>query len=123
VRASILRGDQEVDLTTILNAGESVRLKIIGNADGYLRVTEAGRTVATAAVQRFKSFETPVLLLEGASPKQLVITFSRTPQPEGVSLDAASRGNLMEPKGDQGRASYIISGTPQVVVPVTLTFR
>jgi len=123
VRASILRGDQEVDLTTILNSGESVRLKLIPNADGYLRVTEAGRTVATAAVQRFKPFETPALPLEGVSPKQLVITFSRTPQPEAVSLGAASRGNLVEPRADQGRATYVISGTAQVVVLVTLTFR
>ena len=123
VRASILRGDQEVDITTVMNAGESVRLKLIPNADGYLRVTEAGRTVATAAVQRFKPFETPVLPLEGVSPKQLVITFSRTPQAEAVSLDAGSRGNLVEPRADQGRATYVISGTPQVVVPVTLTFK
>ncbi|MEO8373008.1 MAG: hypothetical protein ABI806_27735, partial [Candidatus Solibacter sp.] len=120
---SILRGDQEVDLTTVLNSGESVRLKLIPNADGYLRITEAGRTVAASAVQRFKPFETPALILEGASPKQLVITFSRTPQPETVSLDSASRGNLVEPRADQGRATYVISGAPQVVVPVTLTFR
>jgi len=123
VRASILRGDQEVDITTVFNAGESVRLKIIPNADGYLRVTEAGRPVATAAVQRFKPFETPALPLEGASPKQLLITFSRTPQAETVSLDDAGRGNLVEPSADQGRATYVISGTPQVIVPVTLTFK
>ena len=45
VRASILRGDQEVDLTTVLNAGESDRLKLTPNADGAGTGADAGQAV------------------------------------------------------------------------------
>ena len=123
VRVSVLRADQEVDPGTELAAGESVRLKVVANADGYLRVAEGPQTIANAAVQRLKPFETPALTLEGASPKQLTITFSRMPLPDALSLDAATRGNLVEQGADQGLATYVVSAAPQMVVPVTLRFR
>ncbi len=43
VRVSILRGENEADLNTALDPGETVRLKLIPNADGFLYVAD-GRT-------------------------------------------------------------------------------
>ena len=123
VRASILRADGEVDPGTVLKAGESVRLKIVANADGFVRVTEGTRTIVSAAVQSYQPFETPALTLEGASPRQLAIAFSRTPLSNEVALDTAGRANLVEPRADQGRATYVVSASQSVVIPVTLTFR
>ena len=129
VRVSILRGENEVDLTTVLDPGETVRLKLIPNADGFLYVTEGARTVASAAAQRLKPFETPELRFDGSGQKQLVITLSRSPQTVAPrSLGTRARGNLVETSADQGRATYVVSGpreagARQVVVPVTLTYR
>lgn len=129
VRVSILRGEREVDLTTVLDPGETVRLKLIPNADGFLWVAEGARTVASAAAQRLKPFETPEMRFEGSGQKQLVVTLSRKPQTVApLSLGILGRGNLVETSADQGRATYVVSGpreagAQQVVVPVTLTYR
>jgi hypothetical protein len=128
VRVSILRGDQEVDPTTVLNAGESVRLKLMANAEGFLSVTEGTRVIASGAAHRMQAFETPPLTYTNAGARQLVITFSRTPVSGGLAAsDAAARPNLVERSADQGRATYVVSNAPldgnQVVLPVTLTYR
>jgi hypothetical protein len=129
VRVSILRGENEVDLTTVLDPGETVRLKLIPNADGFLYVTEGARTVASAAAQRLQPFETPELRFDGSGQKQLVVTLSRSRQTVAPrSFGTRARGNLVETSADQGRATYVVSGpreagARQVVVPVTLTYR
>ncbi|MCX6630350.1 MAG: hypothetical protein NTW28_22250 [Candidatus Solibacter sp.] len=129
VRVSILRGEREVDLTTVLDPGETVRLKLIANADGFLYIAEGARTVASGAVQRLKPFETSELRFEGSGQKQLVVTLSRRPRTEApLTLGMLGRGNQVEASADQGRATYVVSGprdagAPQVVVPITLTYR
>jgi hypothetical protein len=129
VRVSILRGSGEVDLTTVLDPGETVRLKLIPNADGFLYVTEGTRTVASGAAQRLKPFETSELRFEGSGQKQLYVMLSRRPQTAApLSLGGLSRGDLMESSAGQERATYVVSGprdvgAQQVVVPVTLTYR
>jgi hypothetical protein len=129
VRISILRGEREVDLTTVLDPGETVRLKLTPNADGFLYVAEGARVVASGAAQRLKPFETPELRFEGSGQKQLVVTLSRRPQAVAqLSLGALARDNLVETSSDQDRATYVVSGprepgAQQVVVPVTLTYR
>jgi hypothetical protein len=129
VRVSILRGSGEVDLTTVLDPGETVRLKLIPNADGFLYVTEGTRTVASGAAQRLKPFETPELHFEGSGQKQLYVMLSRRPQTAAsLTLGSLARGDLMESSAGQERATYVVSGprdagAQQVVVPVTLTYR
>jgi hypothetical protein len=129
VRVSILRGEREVDLTTVLDPGETVRLKLIPNADGFLYVAEGVRTVASGTAQRLKPFETSELRFQGSGQKQLVITLSRGPRTAArLSLGILGRGNQVQPSADQGRATYVVSGprdadAQQVVVPVTLTYR
>jgi hypothetical protein len=129
VRVSILRNASEVDLTTVLDPGETVRLKLIPNADGFLYVAEGARMVASGAAQRLKPFETPELRFEGSGQKQLYVMLSRRPQTVvPASLGTLARGNLVETSADRDRATYVVSGlreagAQQVVVPVTLTYR
>ena len=129
MRISILRGAGEADLTTVLDPGETVRLKLIPNADGFLYIADGARLVASGAVQRLKPFETPELRFTGSGQKQLFVMFSRRPQTvEPQSLGRLARGNLVETPAEQERATYVVSGlgdaaAQQVIVPVTLTYR
>jgi len=129
VRVSILRGQSEVDLTTVLDPGETVRLKLTPNADGFLYVVEGSRLVASGAVGRLKPFETPELRFEGSGQKQLYVLLSRRPRTVApLSLGSLASGDLVQSSPDQERATYVVSGArgagaQQVVVPVTLTYR
>jgi hypothetical protein len=129
VRISILRGAGEADLTTVLDPGETVRLKLIPNADGFLYIADGARLVASGAVQRLKPFETPELRFTGSGQKQLFVMFSSRPQTvEPQSLGRLARGNLVETPAERERATYVVAGTgdaatQQVIVPVTLTYR
>jgi hypothetical protein len=129
VRISILRSSGEADLTTVLDPGETVRLKLIPNADGFLYIADGTRLVASGAAQRLKSFETPELRLTGSGQKQLFVMFSRRPQTvEPQSLATVARGKLVETPAEQERATYVVSGlgdaaTQQIIVPVILTYR
>lgn len=129
VRVSILRGQSEVDLTTVLDPGETVRLKLTPNADGFMYVVEGSRMVASGAAQRLQPFETPDLHIEGSGQKQLYVMLSRRAQTVvPLSLGSMARGDLVETSPDRERATYVVSGArdagaQQVVVPVTLTYR
>ena len=134
VRVSLLRGDEEAAVSTVLNAGESVRLKVIPNEDGFLYIAaregNAWKMVASGQAQRLKPFETPVLPFEGSGAKQLYIMLSRQAQtlsPEAIA--ALARVNLVETVAERDRATYAVAGflqgapPKQVVQPITLTYR
>jgi hypothetical protein len=129
VRVSILRGDKEADLSTALDRGETVRLKLIPNADGFLYVADGPRTVASGTAQRLKPFITPELRLEGSGEKLLYVMLSRNPQAVILqSIGSLARGDLVETSPGQEPATYVVTGSReasalQVVVPVTLTWR
>jgi hypothetical protein len=129
VRISILRGAGEADLTTVLDPDETIRLKLIPNADGFLYIAEGARLVASGAVQRLQPFETPELRFTGSGQKQLYVMFSRRPQTvTPQSLGTLARGNLVETSAEPERATYVVSGAgdagaQQIIVPVTLTYR
>jgi hypothetical protein len=133
VRVSILRGDQEAAVGTVLNPGESVRLKLTPNQDGFLYVAaregDAWKMVAGGPAQRLKPFETPPLPFTGSGLKQLYVMLSRQPRtlaPESIA--GLVRNNLVEAQADQDRATYVVSGLQngapqQIVQPITLTYR
>ncbi len=134
VRVSLLRGDEEAVVSTVLNAGESVRLKVIPNEDGFLYIAardgSAWKMVASGPAQRLKPFETPPLPFQGSGAKQLYIMLSRQAQtlsPEAIA--ALARVNLVETVAEQDRATYAVAGLlqgappQQVVQPITLTYR
>jgi hypothetical protein len=134
VRCSMLRGDREVDLSTVLTAGESVRLRLTPNTDGLLSVYEgegsSARLIASGPAQPMKPFETPALKSDTAGLKQIrvtltLVTMMKTAVPEA---DAGSRANLVESAADKEAATYMVLkdarlAAQQVVMPITLTWR
>ncbi len=129
MRVSILRGTSEADLSTPLDPGETVRLKLIPNVDGFLYVADGARMLASGAVQRLKPFVTPELRFEGSGQKQLYVMLARSPQTvTPQSIETLARGDLVETSAGQEPATYVVSGAREaaalrVVVPVTLTWR
>ena len=129
LRVSILRGQSEVDLNTVLDPGETVHLKLIPNADGFLYVAEGTRTVARGRAQRLQPFETPGLHFRRSGQKQLTVLLSRRPRTVApLPLDGFARDDLVRSSPGQERATYIVAGPRQagaqeVVVPITLTYR
>lgn len=129
VRVSILRGTSEADLSTALDPGETVRLKLIPNADGFVYVADGARMLASGAVQRLKPFVTPELRFEGSGQKQLYVMLARSPQTVAPqSIGTLARGDLVETSSGQEPATYVVTGSREaaalrVVVPVTLTWR
>ena len=129
LRVSILRGQSEVDLGTVLDPGETVRLKLIPNVDGFLYVAEGTHTVARGRAQRLRPFETPELRFRRSGQKQLIVLLSRRPRTVApLSLDGLARDDLVRSSAGQERATYIVAGPRQagaqeVVVPITLTYR
>jgi hypothetical protein len=129
LRVSILRGQSEVDLGTVLNPGEMVRLKLIPNVDGFLYVAEGTHTVARGRVQRLRPFVTPELRYRRGGQKQLIVLLSRRPRTVAPPpLDGLARDDLVRSSAPQEPATYIVAGPRQagaqeVVVPITLTYR
>jgi len=133
VRVSLLRGAEEAAVTTVLNPGESVRLRLTPNEDGFLYVAarDGGvwKMVASGPAQRLKPFETPALAFAGSGQQQLYVMLSRTAQTlSPQALAGKARANLVETAAEQDRATYVVansqSGAPQQVVqPITLTYR
>jgi hypothetical protein len=138
VRCSILRGDnQEVDLTTTLFAGETVKLRIVPNADGFLYVTEGGKPIASAAVKRNQRFETQELKSDDPVRRELQVVLSRVELRAGVGGGVVGgfaagalttpRANLVETTSGADRATYVVNGSvappPQIVAPIVLTWR
>ena len=129
LRVSILRGRSEVDLTTVLDPGETVRLKLVPNADGFLYVAQGTRTVARGRAHRLQPFETPLLRYRRSGQKQVTVLLSRRPRTVApLPLDGLARDDLVRSSAGPERATYIVAGPRQagaqeVVVPVTLIYR
>lgn len=130
VRASIVRANQELDPSTPLQAGESVKLKLIPNADGFLYVAEGDNLLAGAAVKRLEAFETPELTRDAPGQRQLRITFTRVAMPADALARLAkdTRANLVQTKAETEPATYTVQNAfapapQQVVVPITLTWQ
>jgi hypothetical protein len=129
LRVSILRGQSEVDLTTVLDPGETVRLRLMPNVDGFLYVAEGTHTIARGRAQRWRPFETPELRFRRSGQKQLTVLLSQRPRTVApLSLDGLARDDLVWSSAGQEPATYIVAGPRQagaqeVVVPITLTYR
>jgi hypothetical protein len=86
LRIVVLRGDREAPLGVSLNAGETVRLRVVPPVDGELVVTEGGKTVLTASVKSGVHYDSPPLPFQGAGSRELRLEFrfsgvSRTDPP------------------------------------------
>jgi len=129
VRCSIIRnGNQEVDLSTPLSAGEKIKLRIRPNADGFLYVREGGKVVTSAAVKNNEQFETAELESNAAGRRDLEVVFSRVAISGGAAgLGGARPANLVEHTAGADRGTYIVTGTgspqQQIVVPISLKWQ
>lgn len=132
VRCSVLRlqtgGDAaEVGIETVLDAGEHVKLKLIPNDRGYLRVWEQGRPIASGVAQPLQPFEAALPDYSSPGPRQLYIQFTR--DGSTVLLTAQARTNLIQTVADEPeKATYVVNGVsdpavPQLVVPITLNYK
>src|ERR1039458_7340154 len=109
LRVSILRGQSEVDLATVLDPGETVRLKLIPNVDGFFYVAEGTRTIARGRAQRMQPFETPELRFRRSGQKQLTVLLSQRPRTVApLSRDGLARDDLVRSSAGPERATYKI---------------
>jgi hypothetical protein len=145
VRCSILRKQSggetvEVGIETVLDAGEPIKLRIVPNDRGVLRVWEPGpngglRTVASGTAQPLQPFE--VSLPDYALPggRQLYVQFTRDGQaaltgaaPQSALLTLV-RADLIQTVADEPeKATYVVNrfsdpATQQVLVPITLNYK
>jgi hypothetical protein len=145
VRCSILRQQTggetaEVGIETVLDAGEQVKLKLVPNQRGYLRVWEPGpngtlRSIASGTAQPLQPFEASLPDYPSAGARQLYVQFTRDGQaaiavavPQS-SLWTLAPANLIQTVADAPeKATYVVDrfsdpATQQVLVPITLNYK
>ena len=88
--AIIRASNVETDLSTALDRGEGVKLRIVPNAPGFLYVFEGGTSVVSAQVTSGQQFETPELKSNGAGRRQFRVIFTREAIASGVAGDFAA---------------------------------
>jgi len=88
MRCSILRRDKETELGTPLDLGESVKLRVIPNSDGFLTVIENGAVVASGQVKRQVAFETPALKSDVPVQRQFRVILTPGPSGRGNAVAA-----------------------------------
>ncbi len=79
VQCTILRGANEVGLGTLLDAGETVRLRLVPVESGRVVVWEGAKIFVSAEVEKGKAFDTPPLAFLGSGARTLRVFFSRVP--------------------------------------------
>ena len=129
IKCSILRGDAEVDLATPLSVGESVKLRITPNADGFLYVMEGGAIAASGPARRMQPFETPVLKSDAAGARQFRVVLSQAAISTGVAGVAGgfAKQNLVETAAEREQATYMVldgrAPAQPFVATITLTWK
>ena len=126
LRCSLLRDGKEVDVTTPLNAGESVKLHVTPNTDGFLYVYEGERLVASGPARRMQAFDTPDLKSDAPGQKQFRVVLSRLQATFGA-VDSLKEANLVERAGAQDPGTYSVTrdaapAQPGFSMPVTVTW-
>ena len=94
LRCLVLRESGEVEPATPLDAGETIRLRVIAPGDGTISILEGGRVIASGAVRGGVAFDTAPLPFSGAGTRKLTLSLITAP-----------------------------GTTPAAVAPITLTYR
>jgi hypothetical protein len=131
LKYSIVReGDREVDLSTPLRAGESVKLRIVPNVAGFLYVIEGNKTIANGQVKPNQKFETPALTSDAAGQRQFRIVLSRVAMSPGAAgvIGGVPRSDVVESNSEKDSATYAVLARmampqEQFVQQVTLIWR
>ena len=112
---------------TVLDAGEQVKLKLVPNDRGYLKVWErssngAQRLVASGAAAPLQPFEAPA----PTGARELYVQFTRDSR-AGLPLPE-TRGSLIQTADVEEKATYVVNRVSdgpaqELVVPITLKYR
>ncbi len=84
---TVLRESGEAPTTTPLNAGESVRLRVVSPPGGTLQLLESGKVLATATLQPELPFDTPALPFAGSGTRRLTLSITRTPSATPIAIN------------------------------------
>ena len=84
---SILRGDRELPPDTVLDAGETVRLRIVSLVAGSLTLRDGDKVLVSAPVEAAKAFDTPPIPFTTSGARTLRVTLLAPPaQPVTMGL-------------------------------------
>ena len=73
---TILRGDRESPPATVLDDGETVRLRIVSQVSGTLTLLEGEKVLASAKVEAARPFDSPPIPFTASGDRQLRLTVS-----------------------------------------------
>lgn len=118
---TILRQREGADFVEVgadqLAAGDSVKLKLIPNDDGFVTITDAGTTILKPTpVRRLQPFESPVITSAEAARKTLNVQFARIPGP------MMSNGLLQQQSATdaQDHSTYVLKASNSSPEPVSV---
>lgn len=101
-----------------LLAGDSVKLRLIPNDDGFVSVWEGGTPVLSGVrVERLKPFFTPLVTSDRAGDKILRIQFTRTLPSPALLRTSAEQQSATD---SRDHSTYILTGNPATPVSVTI---
>ena len=105
-----------------LRAGDTVKLQLIPNDNGFLSVWESGAVLVNAArVERFKPFETPVLIDTQAGMRLLTVQLARTAPPQTGIVKTAVEPQSASDSRDH--STYVVNAIASPAIPVSTTIR
>jgi hypothetical protein len=84
---TILRATRELPPATVLDVGETIRLRIYAYQPGTLTLSEGDKVLASAQVERMKPFDTPAIPFTVSGMRQLRLTLATgAPRPETLVI-------------------------------------
>jgi hypothetical protein len=118
----------EVGIDTLFDAGEQVKLKIVPNDRGYLRVWEyshgAFHSIVSATAQPLRPFEASLPVYPSPGTRLLYVQFTR----DARALLTVAPANLIQTTvaDEAEKATYVVTNDPatqQLLVPITLNYK
>src|SRR5581483_10145335 len=107
----------EVDPADV-HAGDSVKIRLIPNEDGFLSVWEGGKALlASTAVQRLTPQETPVITSAAPANRLLTVQFTREP---GDAAPARDAGVKQSASDSAEHATYVLISKDSPATPASL---
>jgi hypothetical protein len=126
VNWAILRQGDSGDFVKVeanqLRAGDSVKLQLIPNDNGFLSVWENGVVLVNAArVERLKPFTTPALTDTQTGAKLLTVLLARAaPAATGIVRTAVEQQSASD---SRDHSTYVVNASASPAMPVSTTIR
>ncbi len=101
-----------------LQAGDSVKLKLLPNDDGFLSITQGAKVLKTVPVKRFTPVESPVITADGPGRQIVTVQLTRTvPQP-GVVRNVVEQQSATDALD---HSTYVMNTNTSVAAPIVVT--